>query len=250
MTTVDATPAGTAARGSLDTFVALHRLLLRTQATVPRLLGVGALSALAVAIGLFARFDSSPEQAAADAVISYGLGILVPLAALWFGTSALGDLVEDRLLVYLWLKPVPRWQLPGAAVLATVAVVVPLTALPLAASALVAGAPDVAWAALLASSLGALAYAGLFVAAGLWFRRAVWWGLAFILIWENVVANAAEGIARFTVLGWTAAVLGVGSPGEREVEAGSAVIAVVVLVGVAIAAWLAASWRYGRADVD
>ena len=95
MTTVDATPARTAARGSLDTFVALHRLLLRTQATVPRLLGVGALSALAVAIGIFARFDSSPEQAAADAIISYGLGILVPLAALWFGTSALGDLVED-----------------------------------------------------------------------------------------------------------------------------------------------------------
>ena len=63
-------------------------------------------------IGLFARFDSNPEQAAADAVASYGLGILVPLATLWLGTSALGDLVEDRLLVYLWLKPVPRWQLP------------------------------------------------------------------------------------------------------------------------------------------
>ena len=78
----------------------------------------------------------------------------MPLATLWLGASAIGDLVEDRLLVYLWLKPVPRWQLPAAAVLATVSVVVPLTALPLAASALVAGAGDVAWAALLAASLG------------------------------------------------------------------------------------------------
>ena len=100
--------------------------------------------------------------------------------------------MEDRLLVYLWLKPVPRWQLPAAAVLATVSVVVPLTALPLTASALVAGAGDVAWATLLAASLAALAYAGLFVAAGLWFRRAVWWGLAFVLIWENVAAYTAR----------------------------------------------------------
>jgi len=54
-----------------------------------------------------------------DIVAAYGLGIVVPLAALWFGTSAIGDLVEDRLLVYLWLKPIPRWQLPAAAILAT-----------------------------------------------------------------------------------------------------------------------------------
>ena len=224
--------------------------MLRTQVTLPRLFGIGTLSALAVVIGLFARFDSNPDQAAADAVASYGLGILVPLATLWLGTSALGDLVEDRLLVYLWLKPVPRWQLPGAAVLATATVVVPLTALPLAASALVAGASGVAWATLLAASLGALAYSGLFVAAGLWFRRAVWWGLAFIVIWENVVAHAAEGAARFTVLGWTTSVLGLGSPGREEVEAGSAAVALVVLVAIAIAAWLAATWRYRRADVD
>ena len=90
--------------------------------------------------------------------------------------------------------------------LATVSVVVPLTAVPLAASALVAGAGDVALAAFLAASFAALAYAGLFVAAGLWFRRAVWWGLAFVLLWENVVAHAAEGAARFTVNGWASSV--------------------------------------------
>ncbi len=68
--------------GSFAAFVTLYRLLLRTQVTVPRLLGIGVLSALAVVIGLFARFDANPEQAAADAVISYGFGLLVPLATL------------------------------------------------------------------------------------------------------------------------------------------------------------------------
>jgi ABC-2 type transport system permease protein len=236
--------------GLLVSLVALYRLLLRTQITVTRLLGIGALGALSIVIGLFARSDANPPQAAADAVTAYGLGLLVPLAALWLGTSAIGDLVEDRLLVYLWLKPVSRWQLPAAAVVATASVVVPLTALPLTASALVAGAGGVAWATLLAASLAGLAYAGLFVAAGIWFRRAVWWGLAFVLIWENAAAYAAEGIGRFTVIGWASAVLDLAPDSNAQLEAGSAAAAFVVLPAIAVAGWLVATWRYRSADID
>jgi ABC-2 type transport system permease protein len=235
---------------SPGTLVALYRLLLRTQVTVQRLLGIMGLGLLAVLLGVFAREDDNPAQAAADLVSSYGLGILVPFATLWLGTSAIGDLVEDRLLVYLWLKPVPRWQLPTAAVLATATVVLPLTALPLVATALVAGAGDVAWATALAASLAALAYAGLFVAAGLWFRRAVWWGLAFILIWENVAAYSAEGLGRFTVIGWASAVLGLAPGVDLQLEAGSTAAAFVVLPAIVIAGALIATWRYRRMDID
>ena len=138
MSVVDATRVP-ARPDTLVSLVALYRLLLRTQITVPRLLGIGALAALSLLLGLFARLDDNSAQAAADHVSVFGLGLLVPLATLWFGTSAIGDLVEDKLLVYLWLKPVPRWQLPAAAMLATVSVVVPLTVLPLTASTVVAG---------------------------------------------------------------------------------------------------------------
>jgi ABC-2 type transport system permease protein len=247
---MSATEAVAARPGTLVSLVAYYRLLLRTQITIPRLLGIGGLGGLAVLIGLFARWDDNSPQAAADAVDGYGLGILVPLATLWFGSSAIGDLVEDKLLVYLSLKPVPRWQLPAAAVLATFTVVVPLTAVPLTVSAVVAGAGDVAVAALLAASLAALAYAGLFVAAGIWFRRAVWWGLAFVLIWENVVAYSAQGAARFTVIGWASSLLGLAPDVDVQLEAGSAAAAVVVLPAIAIAGWLAATWRYRRADID
>jgi len=237
----------TSARGSL---AALYRLLLRTQVTVPRLVGIAALGALSVIIGVFARWDSDPSQAAADAVSSYGLGLVVPLAALWLGTSAIGDLVDDRLLVYLWLKPVPRWQLPAAGVLATATVVVPLAALPVAATALAAGADDVAASALLAASLAGFAYAGVFVAAGFWFRRAAWWGLAFVLLWENAVANLAEGSARLTVVGWANSVLATAPDVEVTPSAGSATIAFIVLPAVAVTGWLVATWRYQRADID
>jgi ABC-2 type transport system permease protein len=233
-----------------STLGALHRLVLRTQVSVTRLLGIAALSGLAILIGLFARYADDPDQAAVDGIASYGLAILVPLAALWLGTSALGDLVEDRLLVYLWLKPVPRWQLPAAAVLATVVIVVPLTALPLTVSAFAAGAPGLAWPAFLSASLGALAYSGLFVLAGLWFRRAVWWGLAFILIWENLLANTVDGAARFTVAGWTGAVLGLDAGAGDHIDAGSPAVAFIVLPAIAVAGWLLAVWRYRRADVD
>lgn len=229
--------------------VALYRLLLRSQVNLKRLLGIGALSAVAVVIGLFARSDDDSTQAAADLVSSYGLGILVPLAALWLGTSAIGDLVEDRLLVYLRLKPVPRWQLPAAAVLATATVVVPLTALPLTASVVVAGAGDLAWATVLAASLVALAYAGVFVAAGLWFRRAVWWGLAFVLVWEKL-AQTAEGVGRFTVVGWASSVLGLAPGIDVPLDLGPVALACAILTAIAVAAWLIATWAYRHADID
>lgn len=54
-----------------------------------------------------------------------------------------------------------RWQLPAAAALAAVTLVVPLTALPLAVSARLAGAGELAPTALRAASLATAAYAGL-----------------------------------------------------------------------------------------
>lgn len=241
---------GAARPRTLASLLAFYRLLLKSQISVQRLLGIGALGALALVIGAFARADANRSQAAADFVSAYGLGLLVPLAALWLGSSTIGDLVEDRLLVYLWLKPVPRWQLPAAALAATTTVVVPLTVLPLTAAAAVAGAGDVVWATPLAASLAALAYSGLFVAAGFWFRRAVWWGLAFVLVWENLAAYTSDGAGRFTVIGWASSVLGAVEGIDIQLDAGSVAAGIVVLPALALASWLAATWRYGRADVD
>ena len=82
----------------------------------------------------------------------------------------------------------------------------PLAALPTAIGA-VAGDGSSPFVSFIAASLAALAYSGLFVAAGLWFRRAVWWGLAFLLLWENVGATASDGTARFTVTSWARSIV-------------------------------------------
>ncbi len=235
---------------TVASLVSLYRLVLRTQVTVPRLLGIGALGALSILLGVFAGLDDDPVQASADVTVHYGLGLVVPLAALWLGTAAIGDLVEDRLLVYLWLKPVARWQLPAAAVLATVTLVIPLAALPLAVAALVAGAGEVALASFAAASLAACAYAGLFVAAGLWFRRAVWWGLAFILLWENAGSHASDGTERFTVTSWARSIVATVPDVDVQLGGRSATAAFGVLLAIAVAGWILATVRYRRADID
>jgi ABC-2 type transport system permease protein len=249
MSAVDAQVARPRPRAGA-TIGALFSLLLRTQVTIPRLLGVGALGGLAILLGVLARWGDEPTRSAADIIAAYGLGILVPLAALWFGTSAIGDLVEDRLLVYLWLKPIPRWQLPAAAILATITLVAPLAALPLGAAALAAGVGELALTALVSGTLATCAYAGLFVAAGLWFRRAVWWGLAFVLLWENAAAYSADGLARFTVTSWAHSILSTATDVDVPLDTRSVTAAFVVLPVVTVAGWLLATFRYGRADVD
>jgi ABC-2 type transport system permease protein len=245
---VSAVPAP--APRTATTLAAYYRLLLKTQLSLARVLGIGVLGAVSILFGVLTRFDADPAQASADAVGAYGLGLALALAALWLGTSVLGDLVEDRLLVYLWLKPVARWQAPLAAVLATVTLVVPLAAVPIGLTPIVAGAPEVAPAAFLAAVLAALAYSGIFVAAGLWFRRAAWWGLAFVLVWENALGQLAEGFSRFTVAGWAGAVLAGASDVSAPMDAGSLAAGVVVLLSIAVGGWLVAVVRYRRGELD
>ena len=240
--------AATASASS--SFVALYRLLLRLQVTTRRVIGILALASLAVLLGALARSDDDPLRATTEIALGYGLGIVVPLATAWLATSSMGDLVEDRLLVYLWLKPVPRWQLPAAAVLATVTIVIPLVAVPLVLAAVVAGASQLIGALLLASVLATFAYAGVFVAVGLWLRRALWWCLLYILVWENGLARAVDGAARLSIASYAqslvahAADLHV-SYADRPVGVSVVTPLVVGAAGIALAVI-----RYRRAEID
>ncbi|MBI4172230.1 MAG: hypothetical protein HY511_05680 [Actinobacteria bacterium] len=236
--------------GGHSTFAALYRLLLRMQVTPLRLVGIGALGALAILLGLLTRGDDDPVRATTELAIGYGLGIVLPLATLWLATSSVGDLVDDRLLVYLWLKPVPRWQLPAAAILATVTIVVPLVAVPLVATALVAGTTELIAVLMLASVLAVVAYAGVFVAAGLWLRRALWWSLLYVLVWENGLARGVEGAARLSIASYAQSLVA---------DAGNVTIAyadrrplasILVPPAAGLAGFALATVRYRRAEID
>ena len=127
---------------------------------------------------------------------------LLPLTALVFGTSAFGGEVDDGTLIYLMVKPVPRWQLTFSkyivAFLATVAVVVP--SILLAWLAMQNGAPfrvPLAYAA--GSTLGALIYCAIFVTLGITSRRALAIGLLYIVAFENILSRSVIGVKSLSV---------------------------------------------------
>lgn len=250
---MSATPvADTAAVGSArhSSLLALYRLLLRLLVTPLRIAGILALGSLEVLLGVLARGDDDPLRATTVVALGYGFGLVLPLASAWLATSSIGDLVEDRLLVYLWLKPVPRWQLPTAAVLATVTIVAPLVAIPLVATAVVAGTTELVGSLVLASVLAVFAYAGVFVALGLWLRRALWWCLLYILVWENGLARAVDGAARLSIASYAQSLVADAAGVDISYADRGPTASIVVPLAVGLIGLVFAVLRYRRTEID
>lgn len=224
-------------------FVALYRLFLRGQLTRLRAGGLALLGGVAVVLTILARSADDPVEAAAGIIAEYGLGIVAPVCTLWIATSLLGDLTEDRLLAYLWLKPIPRWVLPLAAFAATVTVMVPLVVVPLTVAALASGVSDLVAATVVASALAVIGYAGIFIALGARFSRALWWGLLYVLVWENAVARIADGTARLAVRSYVNTVVARATDVELALADRGPVAMIVVplliaAVGIALSTWI------------
>lgn len=244
MTTTTGTPRGS--------FLRLYRLVLRHQLTWGRAAVVVGLGLLATLVGLAVRAGSSaPLTDGTELINTVAFTTIVPVCALMFASSALGDMVDDRTLVYVWLTPVPRWWLALAATLASITVALPLALVPLTLAAAATGAgPDLVWATALAAAVGTVGYCGLFTALGLRFRRALVWGIAYILLWEGFVATASDAAAALSVRAYTASILsqatGVGLRlGTFTLASGILVPLAVGLVAVGLTTWLLL-----RADVD
>jgi ABC-2 type transport system permease protein len=130
------------------------------------------------------------------------LGVLLPLTALVFGTSAFGGEVDDGTLIYLMVKPVPRWRLTFSkflvAFLSTVAVIG--SAMILAWIAMQNGAPFRVPLAFVAGGIvGAMIYCAIFVTLGITSRRALAIGLLYIVAFENVLSRSVVGVKSLSV---------------------------------------------------
>jgi ABC-2 type transport system permease protein len=187
------------ATGAPSSVTTVWWVIVRSLVTRVRVAGLGLLGVAAVALGLAVHTAQPADQANAawTLVDSYGLSLLIPVVALFFATAALGDLAEDGTLVYLWFRPLPRWQLALAAFAASVTVVIPIAVVPLAIGAAASGQGGrLAGAAAVGGLLATMAYSAVFCGLGLRVRRALAWGLAYLLIWEEAVARISHGAAR------------------------------------------------------
>ena len=181
---------------------ALYRLFLATVATRGRVVALLALGAVAVVLG-YAVGHSSASDPIDDGTLlisSFGLALFVPVTTLVFASAVLGDPNEDGTLVYLWLRPIARWRIVLAAVAATLTVTLPVIVVPMVLAAVATGAGR----PLVEGTLGAcviatVGYAGVFTWLGLRVKRALLWGLAYILVWEGFVARSGRIASRFAI---------------------------------------------------
>ncbi|HVV35308.1 MAG TPA: hypothetical protein VHC63_01810 [Acidimicrobiales bacterium] len=222
-------------------------LVARTQLTRGRLIALIAIGAFAVFLGLAIGKGTGTRQISdtLDMTQGYGLQLLAPVVSLVLASAALGDFVDDRTLVYLWLRPVPRWQISLGAALASIGTALPLVVIPVTLSAyLGSGDPTVAAGAAAASVVATLGYAGLFLALGFKVRRALVWGLAYILIWEGFLARSVSFCARLSISVYARSLLAHIADGELPKHSSTATAAVLwppivaVIAIVVTARWL------------
>jgi ABC-2 type transport system permease protein len=182
--------------------ISLYRILLRISVTRGRVLAFLAGGALLDLVAYSIRVsDYANRETDIYALLDLAaLALYVPVVALVFSTSSLGDLAQDGTLVYVWLRPVARWKVVLVALAATLTVVLPLTLGPVWLAVWLAGASWQAfWAITVATLLAAGAYTAVFTAFGLRVRHALIFGLGYVLIWEAGIASIGKGPASASI---------------------------------------------------
>ncbi len=249
--------------GAVRATALCYRVLIRQIFSVGRLVALGALGAVMVVVGwVVGNSADGGGSANAGALFDgasyadgFGLIIIVPIVSLVFAAASLGDVRDDGTLVHLWLRPMGRAPLVVAAAAASITVSLPLCVVPTAlggwlATDFVADSGGVALGALAAAALGTVAYSCLFVLLGLLFRKAVLWGIAYVLLWEGLAVGLGDFAERLSLRGYARTLLSRIADVDLGFTAYGLITAVIVLAGVSAVSLALATVRLGRINVD
>lgn len=231
---------------------ALYKVLVKTQFTKGRLILACAFAALCIAVAAsIGAADPDQVQNTIRFLTVFGLGLMVPILSLVMASSVFGQMVEDETLVYLWMRPTPRWTMAAAAWTSAVTVALPVTVAPLAVAAAVGtgGDPGAITAAATAAAVATVAYTALFTFVGLLLRRALVWGLVYLFIWELFVARIGAGAARLSIGTYPASLMSNVSKVDIPLAEYSTTVSVLVPAMVAITSLVITTVSLMRTDV-
>jgi ABC-2 type transport system permease protein len=195
---------------------------------------VGSVSAGDVA-GFFSHF-----------MLSLYFQLLIPVLALFFGSSIVNDELDNKTLVYLTTVPVRRRSvLLGKYLAAWLLAALLIGAgflLCFLAAALTRLGDAAAWEELglfLGTSLLALfCYSALFTALGAFMKKSILLGLFFVFGWESVVQYFPGVTQKFTIVHWVKSLLPI-SPGQNsflifQLQPSPALESVLVLIAAGL----------------
>jgi ABC-2 type transport system permease protein len=167
------------------------------------------------------------------------LALVLPVLALLVVSSLLREEIQNQTVVYLYLKPLARAGLVLAPFASGAVVLLLLMALNLISVSFVFQESHL-MTFLAVGALALLAYAAFFTALSLVVRRAVLWGLGYLLLWEGFLANLSRPASFLSIrkylLNLEQALLG----NSSEIPLGTTL---GVLVGVVMVSLGAAIWR-------
>lgn len=237
--------------GSAAAVALAYGVVVRQLSSRSRIIGLSLLALVAPVSGFALGSADASLDDAVNLIAGVGLGLVLPVVALVFGGAAIGDLREDKTLVYLWLRPMDRWPIVVGAALAAGTLTAPITIIPIVLAAILTGAGNgIVLGTLFATVVGVVAYTCVFTLFGVWLRRFIVWGLAYILIWEGFIAQAGPGVARIALRKYTRSILVDQTGANLKLADFSLATAVIVPLVVSVVALAVASWRLSNQDID
>lgn len=237
---------------SLAGFGGMTGQMVRSVATRGRIIAMLAVAAIGLLVGvLIDRAEEVTDLERVEFLSGFGLLIFVPLVCVVMATATLGNLVEEKTLVYFWLRPVGRWQIAAAAWIASLVVLLPVVLIPMGVYGVVLGsdANDVI-GLLVASTLGVLCYSSVFTFLGLLTKRALLWGLVYIVLWEGLIGGWSRSAGWVAIRTHTMSALSrIADAGDLIDRPTSTATLVAIAVGVVVVTLGLTSVRLNRMDV-
>lgn len=228
-----------------------YRVVLRQLTSRGRIVALSLLALIAPVTGLALGNAEASLDDAVNLIASVGLAVVLPVTALVFAGAAIGDLRDDKTLVYLWLRPMDRWPIVVGAAGAAATIAAPIVVIPIVLAAVFTGAGNgIVVGTLVATVVGLIGYVGIFTLFGVWLKRFIVWGLAYILIWEGFIAQAGPGVAGVAIRKYTRSILVDRTGVDLELADFSLTVGVIVPIVAAAGALAIASWRLGSQDID
>jgi ABC-2 type transport system permease protein len=148
-----------------------------------------------------------PEETYNSLAASLVFGFILTILSVIYGTGVVSQEIEQRTIVYLLTRPIPRWRILLAkfagswlAITITTGFSVLLLALVAYGPAKIGGEGGVVLRDLRMVAVGALAYGSLFLLLATLLNRPLTYGLLFAFGWESWVPSLPGSFGRLSVM--------------------------------------------------
>jgi ABC-2 type transport system permease protein len=179
-----------------------------------------------------------PDRFLAEMYGAFVVGVLLPLAAVVFGTGAFGIDLDEGTIIYLLVKPLRRWTVVLSrylvAVLATMAVMLPAIILPWLVIGVRVLPPSTVLAVAIGAAVGALLYAALFLPLGIVSKRALVIGLLYVVVLEEVVSRSIDGARSLSIREFAYAIMKASTRGHDPFPAPALSLSTVWVMGTLV----------------